>query len=159
MADQRFFDGGKALFQQDVGRNFFAKANKGTDNIHAHGDGMRAVEDVCGLKRAMLREDPRERSAAPATRGGLWYRSLRCQSLGLLFAQLETEVFRKARLVALNRLIEAESLNSVNARQVRIQNDALTTHVVDDAIDGRHKFSGIFHRKQREGPKAAEAGR
>jgi hypothetical protein len=31
--------------------------------------------------------------------------------------------------------------------------------VVDDAIDGRHKFSGIFHRKQREGPKAAEAGR
>jgi hypothetical protein len=72
---------------------------------------------------------------------------------------LETEVFRKARLVALNRLIEAESLNSVNARQVRIQNDALTTHVVDDAIDGRHKFSGIFHRKQREGPKAAEAGR
>jgi len=51
------------------------------------------------------------------------------------------------RLVAFHCLVEAESLNSVNSRQVRVENDALTAHMVDDAIDGRQKFSGIFHRR------------
>jgi len=60
---------------------------------------------------------------------------------------LETEVLRKTRLIAFHCLVEAESLHSVNTRQVRVENDALTAHVVDDAIDGRQKFSWIFQRR------------
>jgi hypothetical protein len=53
VADQRLFNRGKSLFQNRVGRYFLAQTDEGPDDIHTHGDGVRTVEYVGGLKRTM----------------------------------------------------------------------------------------------------------
>ena len=145
VTDQGLLDRGEALLQDRVGCHFLAQTNKGPDNIHAHGDGVRTVENVGGLKCAMLGEGPGQCPPATAAWGRLCYRNLRCQRFKLFFAKLEAEVVGKAGLVALHGLVEPEGLYAIETCQIDIQDDALTTDLVDQFIDGDGKANGFFH--------------
>ena len=93
----------------------------------------------------MLGEGPGQCPPATAAWGGLCYRNLRCQRFKLFFAKLEAEVVGKAGLVALHGLVEPEGLYAIEACQIDIQDDALTTDLVDQFIDGDGKANGFFH--------------
>jgi hypothetical protein len=110
-------------------------------------NGVRTVEYVGRLKRAMLGEGPRQRSPTSAPGASLCYRNLRCQRVYLFFGELETKVPGETGLVALHRLVEPEGLHALQTRQIDIQDNALASYRVDDAVDGRNRFSRIFHKK------------
>ena len=97
----------------------------------------------------MLGEGPGQCPPATAAWGRLCYRNLRCQRFKLFFAKLEAEVVGKAGLVALHGLVEPEGLYAIEACQIDIQDDALTTDLVDQFIDGDGKANGFFHNSLR----------
>ena len=77
----------------------------------------------------MFGESPRECSAATSPGGGLCYRILRCQSLGLLVGQLKTEILREASLVALHGFIEAKGRDRIEPGEGRPEGERLKAAV------------------------------
>ena len=45
MGNESLFDNGEAFFQGGVGGKFLAQADESADDVNAHGNGPRAVED------------------------------------------------------------------------------------------------------------------
>jgi hypothetical protein len=60
---------------------------------------------------------------------------MRCQNLTLLLGQLKEKVVRKSVPIALDRLIEPESWNSVDLCEIGIENDAPVSNNVDRRIN------------------------
>jgi len=54
-----FVDFGEAFEDGGVGDEIFAHSDEGPDDIYAHGDGTRAVEDIRRHQRAMFGEGER----------------------------------------------------------------------------------------------------
>jgi hypothetical protein len=103
------------------------------------------AQNVGCLKGAVFGESPRECSAATSAGSGFCYRILRCQSLSLLLGQLKTEILWEARLVALDRFIEAKGRDRIEPGEVSVQDHALTTDAVDKTVQAREYFSFMLH--------------
>ena len=59
---------------------------------------------------------------------------MRCQRIALLSREPEKEVFREALPVAFDRFVQAERLDAIKLRQVRVEH---YPHTTDNADEGR----------------------
>ena len=66
MGHESLFDDGQAFFQSGVGGEFLAQANESADDVNAHGNGPRAVEDGGRHESPMFGERPGKGSATTA---------------------------------------------------------------------------------------------
>jgi hypothetical protein len=126
--------------QRGVRGEQFAQMHESTYDVDAHLDGARAVQDGGGHDGAVFGEHVGRKSRIAVLLGT--GRNLRpVQSLGLGSGEPEHEIFREARGVALDLLVQALGGDAIEACEFRIQEHALAAQDEDGTADvvNRHK--------------------
>jgi hypothetical protein len=142
--EEAFINFGKAPQDGGIGREVLAHFDESADEIHAHSDGIRAVEDISRHQRAVFAEGERPGTGEFEPDKVVTI----CDHIPLFsIGQLEYKVRWEAVRVPFHRLVEGLVWHAVEGGQIVVQHDPRAADGTDEPGDvpGASNFSLILH--------------